>query len=264
MSLALSEATLSLRGQRILDGITLRLAQGEQAALIGPSGAGKSSLLLMAATRYRADSGSVRLLDAEPWQLDAAALRRLRSRIGSVYQHAPLPALQRVVTAVGAGRLGQLSTLAALRRLLWPQDIHAIRTALEQVQLADKLWRRCDRLSGGQRQRVGIARVLYQQPELLLADEPVSALDPRLADDTVALLCRDAAARRCTLLASLHSVELALAHFPRLIGLREGKLMFDLPRAQVTPELLAALYAGDTPQPPDDSPAANLPRVAPC
>ncbi|MFC3533537.1 phosphonate ABC transporter ATP-binding protein [Vogesella facilis] len=264
MSLALSEATLSLRGQRILDGITLRLAQGEQAALIGPSGAGKSSLLLLAATRYRADSGSVRLLDTEPWQLDAAALRRLRSRIGSVYQHAPLPALQRVVTAVGAGRLGRMSTLAALRRLLWPQDVAAIRAALAQLQLADKLWQRGDRLSGGQRQRVGIARVLYQAPELLLADEPVAALDPRLADDTVALLCRDAAARRATLLVSLHSVELALAHFPRLIGLRAGRVMFDLPREQVSPELLAALYAGDTPPAPDDSPAANLPRVAPC
>ncbi|SCK04987.1 phosphonate ABC transporter ATP-binding protein [Vogesella sp. LIG4] len=264
MSLALSEATLSLRGQRILDGITLRLAQGEQAALIGPSGAGKSSLLLLAATRYRADSGSLRLLDAEPWQLDAAALRRLRSRIGSVYQHAPLPALQRVVTAVGAGRLGRISTLAALRRLLWPQDVAAIQAALAQVQLADKLWQRCDRLSGGQRQRVGIARALYQAPELLLADEPVSALDPRLADDTVALLCRDAAARNSTLLVSLHSVELALAHFPRLIGLREGKVMFDLPRGEVSPALLDALYAGDTPPIPDDSPAANLPRVAPC
>ncbi|WP_174874686.1 phosphonate ABC transporter ATP-binding protein [Vogesella oryzae] len=264
MSLALSEATLSLRGQRILDGITLRLAQGEQAALIGPSGAGKSSLLLLVATQYRAASGSVQLLGAEPWQLDSAALRRLRSRIGSVYQHAPLPALQRVVTAVGAGRLGQLSTLAALRRLLWPQDVAGIRAALEQVQLGDKLWQRCDRLSGGQRQRVGIARALYQQPDLLLADEPVSALDPRLADDTIALLCRQAATRNSTLLVSLHSVELALAHFPRLIGLRDGQVMFDLPRSEVTPALLAALYAGDTPPEPDDTPAAKLPRVAPC
>ena len=264
MSLCLDAASLSLNGHRILQPLTLQLAQGEQVALIGPSGAGKSSLLLLAGSGYRPDGGSVELLGQDPWQLRAPALRRLRSRIGSVYQHPPLPALQRVVTAVGAGRLGRLSTLAALRRLLWPQDVAAIRDALQRVQLGDKLWQRCDRLSGGQRQRVGIARVLYQQPELLLADEPVSALDPRLADDTVALLCRDAAARRCTLLASLHSVELALAHFPRLIGLREGKLMFDLPRAQVTPELLAALYAGDTPQPPDDSPAANLPRVAPC
>ncbi len=92
-------------------------------------------------------------------------------------------------------------------------------------------------------QRVGIARVLYQQPELLLADEPVSAMDPVLADHTLETLCRHAGERGVTLVASLHAVELALAHFPRVIGVRDGRLAFDLPAAQVTPERLDALYA---------------------
>ncbi|KMJ54471.1 phosphonate ABC transporter [Vogesella sp. EB] len=264
MSLRFDAASLSLGGSRILQPLSLQLAQGEQVALIGPSGAGKSSLLLLANSCHRPDGGSVQLLGQDPWQLGAPALRRLRSRIGSVYQHPPLPALQRVVTAIGAGQLGQLSTLAALRRLLWPQDVAAIRDALQRVQLGDKLWQRCDRLSGGQRQRVGIARVLYQQPELLLADEPVSALDPRLADDTVALLCADARARGATLLVSLHSVELALAHFPRLIGLRDGRIAFDLPRAEVTPSLLAALYAGEQPATADEPALGSGIRIAPC
>ena len=105
---------------------------------------------------------------------------------------------------------------------------------------------------------------LIATPLLLLAAMVYTGFDPRLADDTVTLLCRDAAARNSTLLVSLHSVELALAHFPRLIGLRDGKVMFDLPRSEVSPALLEALYAGDTPPERDDNPATPLPRVAPC
>lgn len=264
MSLSFHNASLMLNDSSILQPLSFSLRAGEQVALIGPSGAGKSSLLLLANSGYRPHGGSVQLLGQDPWQLGARARQQLRSRIGSVYQSPPLPALQRVVTAVGAGRLGTLSTLAALRRLLWPQDVAAITQALARVQLADKLWQRCDQLSGGQRQRVGIARVLYQQPALLLADEPVSALDPRLADATVALLCDDARQRGATLLVSLHSVELALAHFPRLIGLREGRIAFDLPREAVTPALLGALYAGESTHSPAPAPAANPVRVAPC
>lgn len=248
MSLELRGVGLSLDGAVILRGINLQLAAGEQAALIGPSGAGKSTLLLLANTGLRPDCGAVRLLDADPWRLPRRALRALRARIGSVYQTPPLPPRQRVIHAVAAGRLGQGGELAALRRLLWPDDAASVAAELERLGLADKLWQRCDQLSGGQRQRVGIARALYQRPDLMLADEPVSALDPRLADDSIRLLCEDARARRATLLASLHSVQLALAHFPRIIGLRDGAVAFDLPREQVDAPLLAELYAGEMPE----------------
>ena len=109
---------------------------------------------------------------------------------------------------------------------------------------ADKLFQRCDRLSGGQLQRVGIARVLYQQPELILADEPVSALDPALARATIGLLVDEARSRGATLVASLHAVDLALEHFPRIVGVRAGRIAFDRPAAEVTPQMLDALYAG--------------------
>nr|WP_218645031.1 ATP-binding cassette domain-containing protein [Aquitalea sp. LB_tupeE] len=237
--------SLELGGNTILRDIRLELASGEQAALIGPSGAGKTSLLLLAATRYRPSSGSLSVLGDNPWHLSARWLRRLRSRIGMVYQSPPLPARQRVIHAVAAGRLGQSGTLAALRRLLWPDDGAAIQDCLQRVDLADKLWQRCDQLSGGQRQRVGIARVLYQQAQLLLADEPVSALDPRLAEDTIRLLLAEASASEASLLVSLHSVELALAYFPRIIGVRDGQIMFDLPREQVHPGVVSALYADE-------------------
>ena len=255
MSLLFDNASLQLGGTSILRNIRLELASGEQAALIGPSGAGKTSLLLLAATRYRPSQGSLSVLGDNPWHLSARWLRRLRSRIGMIYQSPPLPARQRVIHAVAAGRLGQTGRLAALRRLIWPNDGAAIQDCLQRVALADKLWQRCDQLSGGQRQRVGIARVLYQQAKLLLADEPVSALDPKLAEDTIRLLLAEASASQASLLVSLHSVELALAYFPRIIGVRDGEIMFDLPREQVHPGVVSALYAGERLAEPVSQPA---------
>ena len=114
---------------------------------------------------------------------------------------------------------------------------------LARLDLGDKLFERCDQLSGGQLQRVAIARVLYQAPQLILADEPVSAMDPVLAGHTLAVLNREAEARGVTLVASLHAVELAMAHFPRVIGVRAGQILFDRPAALVSPADLAALYA---------------------
>jgi phosphonate transport system ATP-binding protein len=104
--------------------------------------------------------------------------------------------------------------------------------------MADKLFERCDRLSGGQLQRVAIARTLYQRAELILADEPVSALDPILANQVIAELNNEATARNVTLVASLHAVDLALHWFPRIIGLKAGRIAFDLPVACVTEHLL--------------------------
>lgn len=183
-------------------------------AVIGPSGAGKSSLLNLLATALQPDSGTVELLGEAPWRLSGRARQRLRTRIGLIHQAPPLPSRQRVVTAVLAGRLGRWGTLRGLASLLHPRDVPGARAALATLGLADKLFAQCGQLSGGQLQRVGIARVLYQQPELLLADEPVSAMDPVLADHTLETLCRHAGERGVTLVASLHAVELALAHFP--------------------------------------------------
>ncbi len=245
-SLAAQAQDLSLvhaGGRVALDAVSISVRAGERVAIIGPSGAGKTTLLQLLATALRQSSGALAVLGADPWSLGGAARRRLRRRIGLIHQNPPLPPRQRVVTAVLAGQLGAWSLTRALASLAYPADVDGARTALARVDLADRVYDRCDRLSGGQAQRVGIARVLYQRPDLILADEPVSALDPALANYTVSALADEARARNVTLIASLHAVDLALAHFPRVIGLRDGRIAFDLPTAAVDTGRLEALYA---------------------
>jgi phosphonate transport system ATP-binding protein len=244
-------------GAQVLHDICLHVRQGEQVALIGPSGAGKTTLLNLLATALAPGSGSATVLGQPLGR--AAPTRALRARIGMVHQAPPLPPRQRVVTAVLAGRLGRWPAWKALASLLYPLDMAGARDALARVQLQDKLFARCDQLSGGQLQRVGVARVLYQEPALLLADEPVSALDPTLAQASVALLVQQAQRSGATLVASLHAVDLALAAFPRVVGLRGGRIAFDLPAGQVSPAQLQALYAQAATAPQAAAPAAAAP-----
>jgi len=229
-------------GFRALCDISLRAAPGERIALIGPSGAGKTSLISVLGTALAPTDGSVEILDIGQ---NFGPTVALRARIGTIHQAPPIPGRQRVVTAVLAGKLGQWPAWKSLASLLYPLDVAGARAALARVDLADKLFARCDQLSGGQQQRVGIARVLYQQPQLILADEPVSALDPALALATVRLLIADAEARGATLVASLHAVDLAIGNFTRIVGVKAGRIAFDLPSGEVTVPLLHDLYAGE-------------------
>lgn len=243
MSIELNAVGLAYGGEQALVDIDLNIAVGERVAIIGSSGAGKTSLLRLLATAQKPDRGTLRLLDVDAWGMRGRDRQALRTRIGLIHQAPPLPPRQRVVTAVAAGRLGRWSLARSLLNLAHPLDADTIARVLKRFDLADKLYARCDQLSGGELQRIGIARVLYQAPELILADEPVSAMDPVLAGHTLALLNAEAQSRRITLVASLHAVELALRHFPRIIGLRAGRILFDKPAHEVTSADLDALYA---------------------
>jgi phosphonate transport system ATP-binding protein len=241
--LAARHATARRDAADALSGLNLHIGEGEAVAVIGPSGAGKTTLLEVLACARRPSGGLVQIGGVDPWRLPPRALRALRGRLILVPQVPPLPPRQRVVTAVLAGRLPSWSLWTALRSLFYPVDIPAADQALEVFELGDKLFERVDRLSGGERQRVGLARALVAPARLWLVDEPLSALDPARAQRAVAALVREAGARGATLVASLHQVDTALAHFPRILGLRDGRLLFDLPAAEVTPPLLARLYA---------------------
>jgi phosphonate transport system ATP-binding protein len=246
MSLQLEDAGLvHANGYRALRAVSLSLARGERAAVVGPSGAGKTTLVRLLGTSLRPSEGRVVVADEDPWRLAARELRRLRARIGVVHQSAPIPPRLRVVTAVLAGRLGSWPAWRALASLVVPSDAAGARAVLDELDLGERVFDRCDRLSGGQLQRVGIARVLYQQPDVILADEPVSALDPTLADMSVGALVGASETRGTTLLASLHAVDLALKWFPRLIGMKSGRIVFDRPTAAVTSPMLHELYASE-------------------
>lgn len=234
------------RAQRAsLVDLTLAFAPGEQVAVIGPSGAGKTTLLATLACAIRPTEGIVSILGANPWQLSGAKLHKLRAQLFLAPQAPPLPPRQRVVNAVLAGRLPQWSTWQALASLVYPSDIPAARDALARFHLEDKLFLRCDRLSGGERQRVALARLMTSSARLMLLDEPVSALDPALARDALGVLQAEATARNATLIVSLHAVDLAMGLFDRIVGLKDGQVQFDLPRAKVTDAILADLYGAE-------------------
>jgi phosphonate transport system ATP-binding protein len=246
--------------------LTLHIRAGEQVAVIGPSGAGKTTFLHLLACALRPSAGNFTLSrvgpepvalrsatpDAamhegvRPWDLSTAALQTLRGSLFLAPQVPPLPPRQRVVTAVLAGRLPHISLWTALSRLFYPRDMALAQTALGHFDLAEKLFERVDRLSGGERQRVGLARALVgieSGARLLLVDEPLSALDPERGRLALHSLSTQSTAHGATLVCTLHHVEMALQHFPRIIGLRDGELAFDLPATEVTPERLHALYA---------------------
>ena len=226
-----------------LRGVSLRVAAGEQVAVIGPSGAGKTTLLQVAAAALKPAQGQVQLDGGDPWALSVRALQSQRGRLFMAPQTPPLPPRQRVVTAVLAGCLPAWSLGRSLRSLFYPVDIAGAQAALARFDLADKLFARVDRLSGGERQRVGLARALLSPASLWLVDEPLSALDPNRAEQAMHTLLAVARERSITVLASLHQVDTALAHFGRIVGLRDGEVAFDLPSAEVSQVLLMRLYA---------------------
>jgi phosphonate transport system ATP-binding protein len=225
-----------------LRALSLRVTSGEQLAIIGPSGAGKTTLLHLLACALQPSGGALALGGRNPWVLPRRSLQRLRGELFLAPQVPPLPPRQRVVTAVLAGRLPHEGLWASVRSLFYPSDIALAERALTQFDVSDKLFDRVDRLSGGERQRVGLARALASQAGLFLVDEPLSALDPARAQQAIESLTQAAQQRGATLVATLHHVEMALQHFPRIIGLRDGALVFDLPATQVTPERLHQLY----------------------
>jgi phosphonate transport system ATP-binding protein len=241
---ALEDVTVRFNGLLALERITLQIEAREIVAFVGPSGSGKTTLLRLLNGSVRPTSGLVAAGGHPLASMNAADLRRLRASIGFIHQDLRLVPNLRVVQNVVAGRLGRLSILASLRAVfLTPHrlavEAHAI---LERVGIPEKLYERTDRLSGGQRQRVAIARALFQQPVALLADEPVSSVDPARARDAVQLLTKVARELGLTLCVSLHNIDLAREFLPRLIGLRRGQIVFDTPASGFQGAMFDDLY----------------------
>lgn len=229
----------------LLADLTLQVAPGELVALIGPSGAGKTTLLRLCAGVLWPSAGSVTVLGQRTDRLSGRALRRLRRRVGFLYQNDNLIPGLRVAHNVLMGNLGRWSLWRSMWSLLRPQQLEAAHAALQRVELGDRLWALPGQLSGGEQQRIAIARLLLQDPRVVLADEPVSALDLRLGRDVVRLLTRLGRERHATMIVSLHSLELLGEGFDRVVALRDGRLFWHGPPGQLTRDILRQVYGAE-------------------
>jgi phosphonate transport system ATP-binding protein len=222
-------------GTRALVDVDLSIRRGELVAIVGLSGAGKSTLLRCINRLVDPTSGSIMyfpLDDAEPFEVTALrgnALRKYRSRVGMIFQHFNLVPRLSVLLNVLAGSLSRVGTFPSLVHRFPDADVETALAALKRVGIVDKAFRRAGELSGGQMQRVGIARALVQNPEILLADEPVASLDPATSADILDYLRKICIEDRLTLLINLHSVEMVRRFCRRALGFKSGHKVLDGP-----------------------------------
>ncbi len=227
-----------------LDGIDLDIGDGEMIALIGPSGAGKSTFLRCLNGLVTPTAGEIRIGDARVSGAVPEDLRRIRASIGFVFQQFNLLRRLSVLDNVLVGRLARLPVLRSLLGLFPAADVTRARAVLERVGLAGLGDRRVDTLSGGQQQRVAIARALIQEPQMLLADEPMASLDPALAHTVLALLRRINEEDGLTVVTSLHVLDLARLYGRRVVGLRAGRVVYDGPPEGLTDAVAERIFAG--------------------
>lgn len=240
----------SIRGRTVLDIHALKIREGERIALVGPNGAGKSSLLRLISGAVVPTHGTLTVLERSPSRSLTGRERRVwRREVGQVFQGLHLVSRLTALDNVRIGALGRLSGWRTWLRL-YPREITMQACqALQSVGLLGQMDTRADRLSGGERQKVAIARLLLQQPRLILADEPTAALDPAAAADVCRLLVQ--AASGATLLTIVHNTSLLPLIADRVIGLRQGKIAFDLQVSEVDDRALLALYQTDNTRPSD-------------
>lgn len=231
-------------GTEALKGINVKIDDGEFVAVIGLSGAGKSTFLRTLNGLVKPTKGTVRVGGVEVGQLSGRALQRFRRTVGFIFQQFNLVTRLSAVDNVLHGRLGYLPTWRGLLGLYGERDYELAATYLEEVGLGDKKNIRVDSLSGGQQQRVAIARAMAQEPQLVLADEPMASLDPRLSDVILGLLKDYNEAKGVTVLVNIHVLELARRYAQRVLAFNQGRLVFDGKVEELTDDLAEQIYAG--------------------
>lgn len=229
-------------GETALKGVGLEISEGEVLALIGPSGAGKSTLIRCINRLVEPTSGSVFLREENVPRLGASRLRGARRRMGMIFQEYALIERLSVMENVLSGQLGYVGFWRSLLRRFPQLVVDEAFRLLERVGLEDYCDQRADALSGGQRQRVGIARALLQNPEILLVDEPTASLDPKTSRQIMRLITELCAERGLGAIINIHDVPLAMLFVKRIVGLRQGEIVYDGSPDELTPARLTEIY----------------------
>ncbi len=238
------------RGVVALNNVTLRVKRGEMLALIGPSGSGKSTLIRHISGLEISDPGSGMIkVMGRTVQANgklAPQVRDIRARVGVIFQQFNLVGRLSVMTNVLMGSLHRVPYWRSMTCLFDREAKERALAALERVGIAQHAWQRASTLSGGQQQRVAIARTLVQDPEIILADEPIASLDPESATNVMDLLSRINEEDNRTILVSLHQVEFALRYCTRVVALKRGEIIYDGPPSSLTPKKIKAIYGSNS------------------
>ena len=227
---------------KALSNVNFSVKEGEFISIIGPSGAGKSTLLRCINRMIDANDGEIIFDGIDVLKLNKRDLRRLRTKIGMIFQHYNLVYRLSVIENVLHGRLGYKSKLDGIIGRYSEEEKEQALKILEDLGLGQQIYKRCDELSGGQKQRVGIARSLIQNPKMILCDEPIASLDPSSSKVIMDQLKDISVEKGITCLVNLHQVEVAIKYSDRIIGVNSGQVVFDGPSRELSSDTIYAIY----------------------
>lgn len=228
-----------------LSGVSFSVSEGEFISIIGPSGAGKSTLLRCINRMIDATGGEIIFDGVNVCTLGKSGLRKMRTRIGMIFQHYNLVERLTVIENILHGRLGYKSTLAGIFGSYSQEEKNQAFEIVSILGLNDQIYKRCDQLSGGQKQRVGIGRALIQNPKLMLCDEPIASLDPNASKVIMDYLRNISKAMGITCLVNLHQVDVALKYSDRMIGINNGKVIYDGSPQSITAAQIYTIYGSE-------------------
>ena len=228
----------------VLSGVDFALTKGEFVVVLGPSGAGKSTLFRCINRLTDPTRGEIYVNGEDVASVQGGGLQQLRRNVGMIFQHHNLTRRLSVLKNVLLGRMAELPFWSCALQLFPKKDVELAKRCLAQVGLDDKVYERADSLSGGQQQRVGIARALAQQPQLILADEPVASLDPQSSRKVLSYIRKSCKEQGIAVLCNLHQIDYAMEFGERIIGLSGGKVVFNDHPERLTPEIVEKIYPG--------------------
>lgn len=244
--------TLGYKKEKILNKLNLKIKEGEFIGIIGPSGAGKSTLLMSVVGGIKVFDGHFEVLDYNMENIKKKELIKLRKQVGIIFQGYNLVDRLSVLDNVISGMLKDIPMARAIIKYYKEKELKKVQKLMEIVDIQKHSLKRCDELSGGQRQRVAIARALASDPKIILADEPISALDQKSAEKVMKILEKINEDLKVTIIANLHHLEIANQYCHRIIGVNKGIIIFDGKPSELTNEIIEKIYEGEASEEPEE------------